>query len=303
VGSKDAGTNPAPQINGGLLDPSTFPAYLRSQSTAPSDGPVVDAQKPQITGPLDSDVHAEVLQDIQDAQSQLPPISLDRAAAIISGPLRTDANLDAFQKFMNAQAGLPPVQPHPETWSVNGQPYQAISASTYNPARSTHVTAAPSPEDSAAASAGVAQLEVPLGTEERTGFIAHSPSRIVVRQGKPGGDDSVDTMSFKVPAGSPVIHAHIDLRRPEMSAGISTYETPPGFVDKSQANDGFGDTQSLGFRQPVATGTIFNGQVGWHILDDGQLKFLYPAGSMPPEQISDMQRNLNDEQGKFVRKK
>jgi hypothetical protein len=62
----------APAINGGLLDPRTFPARWDPLA---ADAPVVEPQAPTITGPLDSDVHAEVLNDIQKAQSALPPAS------------------------------------------------------------------------------------------------------------------------------------------------------------------------------------------------------------------------------------
>lgn len=57
------------QIRGGMLDPSTFPSPW-----PPVDGPQIDRSPPQITGPLDTDVHAEVLRDIQKAQAALPPL-------------------------------------------------------------------------------------------------------------------------------------------------------------------------------------------------------------------------------------
>lgn len=55
--------------------------------------------------------------------------------------------------------------------------------------------------------------------------------------------------------------------------------------------------------RPVPTATVSHGQVGWHILDNGQLKFLYPAGSMTSSQIKEMQQNLDQEQKKFLRSK
>jgi hypothetical protein len=48
---------------------------------------------------------------------------------------------------------------------------------------------------------------------------------------------------------------------------------------------------------------VSDGQVGWHVLDGGRLKFIYPTGSMSQEQIDLMQQNLNYEQGKFLRPK
>ena len=250
-------------IQGGLLDSTTFPARRAPPET---DSPAIDRPAPEITGPLMTDPHAEVLQDI-----------------------------------LNAQARLPPVRPHPETWLINGQPYLAIEAGNFDPTRSSGVTSMPTPADSAAAMAGVAQVEVPLGIAERGGYIADNPSRVVVAYGKPGGSDNADTLTFGVPQGSPPIHGHIDRRRPDPSDPFGPPEKPPGMVDRPDANDGFGDTQSLSFQPPAPTATVSNGQVGWHVLQDGQLKFLYPPGSMTPAQIQEMRRNLDQEQWKFLR--
>jgi hypothetical protein len=57
-GGADGG---APVINGGLLDPRTFPS---SWGRLASDGPSLDRPDPEITGPLRIDYGSEVLQDI-----------------------------------------------------------------------------------------------------------------------------------------------------------------------------------------------------------------------------------------------
>ena len=138
-----------PQVQGGLLDPATFPSQW--SPPAGSTGRRWIGRHRGSTGPGSiPDVHAQVLQDILDAQAKLPAtpddLSIDRPAAAITGPLMTDPHAEVFQNFMNAQAGLPPVKPHPETWFVNGQPYLAISRErTFDPALSSHMTSMPTP--------------------------------------------------------------------------------------------------------------------------------------------------------------
>jgi hypothetical protein len=233
------------RIQGGLLDPSTFPP----NRVVPADL-VVPPQEPVLTGPLMSDAHAEVLQDV-----------------------------------LNAQAKLWPVRPRPESWSINGQPYLAITAGNFDPARSSHVTSMPTPADSAVAFAERSKIAA-TGSEERAGYIARAPSRVVEVRGKAGGGDRFDTYTYHQPTDSPGIHGHID-------------NSSEGMVDSTEAKGGYGDTFSLQWPQPMAT--VYRGQVGWHVLDDGRLKFLYPPGSMTDEQIGKMQQNLDQEQRKFLR--
>jgi hypothetical protein len=281
---------PPPRIDGGLLDPSTF----LTPWPPITDSPQLDRPAPEITGPLDTDVHAQVLQDILDAQAKLPPI--DRPAPLVNGPLMTDPHAEVFQNFLNAQAGLPSVKPHPETWSVNGQPYLAIGAGTFDPSRSNHVTAMPTPEESAAAVAGRFRVGVPVGDEEKAGFISHSPSRVVSVAGTAGSGLGFDTYSYLQPVGFPPIHGHIDQRPPG-----SSEEPSDGFVDSTKGPGGLGDAWSLYGPNAEPLATVSHNRVGWHVLDNGQLKFLYPPGSMGSSQIGRMQKNLDDEQQKFLR--
>jgi hypothetical protein len=110
-------TGQGPVLRGGLLNPSTFPSI-------PPNG--VAPQPSILSGPLDPDVHAEVIQDILDAQSQLPPLApaqssgdptkwggewLDPPAPQISGPLDTNTHAEALRDIQNAQAKLPGVSP------------------------------------------------------------------------------------------------------------------------------------------------------------------------------------------------
>lgn len=114
-----AGQGPA--IHGGLLTPSTFPWIVPG---APwPDGPTIAPQPPILSGPLAHDVHAEVLQDILDAQAKLPPLAsaprsakpadgdggwLDPPAPEITGPLDTDTHSEVLRDILSAQAQLPP---------------------------------------------------------------------------------------------------------------------------------------------------------------------------------------------------
>lgn len=283
----------APLVNGGLLDPRTFPK------------PWPPASEPHSP---DQDIRDEVERDILAAQAKLrqggaPAAgdaahgdeSLERPPQAITGPLRTDVPDYLIQNVLNAQAGLPAVRPHPETWLVNGQPYLAISASSTDPSRSNGLTSMPTPADSAAATAGMAQVSVPMGNAERVGYIGHSPSRVVPVQGQAGSGDDFDTYTYQQPRGSPSIHGHID-SRPRGSSELPS----DGFVDSTEARGGLGDAWSLAqYAQPMAT--VSHGQVGWHVMDNGQLKFLYPQGSMTPDQIQRMQKNLDQEQKKLLR--
>jgi hypothetical protein len=114
----------APAIRGGLLSPSTFPSIWLDG--ARSDEPALAPQPPILSGPLDQDVHAEVLQDILDAQARLPPLTsgqrsgdpaswdagwLDPPAPQITGPLDSDTRAEVLRDIQNAQAQLPPVSP------------------------------------------------------------------------------------------------------------------------------------------------------------------------------------------------
>jgi hypothetical protein len=112
-----AGAGP-PVIDGGLLDPRTFPSPWP---------PAPTQDQPQATPPSpDQDVHAQVLQDILDAQAKLPPIGTQRAddagsysgydlqrlPPAITGPLDTDIHAEVLKDIQNAQARLPPLRLH-----------------------------------------------------------------------------------------------------------------------------------------------------------------------------------------------
>ena len=68
-------------------------------------------------------------------------------------------------------------------------------------------------------------------------------------------------------------------------------------VDNPKANGGLGDTNPLKAGLPNAT--VSHGQIGWHEIVNGQLKFTYPDGALSSTQNAEMQRNLNNEQQLF----
>ncbi len=175
----------------------------------------------------------------------------------------------------------------------------------------------PSPEVMAAAAAGASTVAVPNGSDERGGYIVEFPQAptgadadpntglvtalrfkpMVLRPSsgvKPGATDSVNTLTIPIPANAEAgIHGHID----------SGPEASDGFVDSVAANKGYGDTMALSLGFPVPMATVSRGQVGWHVLDRGQLKFIYPQGAMSPSEMRQMQQNLDKEQLQFQRQR
>ena len=115
IGDRDMDGGGAPGINGGLLDPRTFP----------SPWPPAPTPEPQAAPPSpDQNVHAQVLQDILDAQAKLPPTrsqmaddaggydghELQRPPPAITGPLDADTHAEVLKDILNAQAKLPPLR-------------------------------------------------------------------------------------------------------------------------------------------------------------------------------------------------
>jgi len=321
-----AGDGAAPQVRGGLLDPSTFPSQ---GSPAADDGPSIARPVPTITGPLDTDVHAQVLQDIQDAQARLSPIStpaddlpdewMERSTPLIKHPLDTDAHAEVLQDVLSAQTKLPPIQALQDGGSAVFDPkaYSVLQAEGFDPTRLNGVNTMPSAEMAALAIAGAPTVAVTDGGPEKMTYMVPSyfpvPPTVADMDPKTGLATTLRTKPFvflptpsRVTAGagrgydmaasSPpsdalaVDHGHRD--------GISD-----GFVDAPTGKYPYGDTQSLSLQNPIPTATVSDGRVGWHVLDKGRLKFIYPNGSMTPDQIEKMQQNLNAEQQKFLRPK
>jgi hypothetical protein len=111
---------------------------------------------------------------------------------------------------------------------------------------------------------------------------------------KSGVTDTANLLRIALPGNALAgMHGHID----------SGPEASDGFVDSHLDADGYGDTMSLSGMNPVPMATVSHGQVGWHVLDRGQLKFIYPEGAMSPGQIRQMQENLDKEQRKFQRRR
>ncbi len=117
---------------------------------------------------------------------------------------------------------------------------------------------------------------------------------------RPGSGNGYDNAHMLLPANALAVeHGHID---DGPAAPDGTPIRSDGMVDNTFAEGGFGDTDSL-FKLNIPTATVSEGRVGWHGIDKGQLKFIYPQGSMTPEQIKLMQQNLDSEQNLFMRSK
>ncbi len=111
-----------------------------------------------------------------------------------------------------------------------------------------------------------------------------------------------NTLDFDYPRSFPqnteaLTHGHID-------DGPKGWDGRPirsdGMVDAPMENKGFGDAVALQIPMPMAT--VSEGKVGWHVMENGQLRFMYPAGALTTDQIKSIQANLNREQKKFHRR-
>ena len=187
----------------------------------------------------------------------------------------------------------------------DGPRYKTIKAQSFDPSNSNGDTAVATPEMRAAAQAAADQYRVQKGIAEKAGFLAPDANGRQSYQGgggsRAGSTSSADTLGVQVPDNaSALLHGHIERSTDPESGGDD------GMVDEPGANYGYGDTESLSrehVKRPIPTATEYNGQVGWHEIDNGQLQYTYPEGSMTPAQEQQMQKNLNREQKKFRRPK
>ncbi|MGZ3272706.1 MAG: hypothetical protein ACXU82_04750 [Caulobacteraceae bacterium] len=279
----------APVIDGGLLDPRTFPARFDGSGTPEDEW--IERPALSIRRPLDTDIHTEVLRDILNAQAKLPPARPPQDGVMIFG----------------------------------GRKYIVLQAETFDPARSNGVTAMPSNEMVDAGIAGAPTVAVSYGPEEKMAYIIPFPvvptsADIDPQTGlasalrmKPtvfmpsgpaaatGASVAGNTARGRPPANALAVgHGHIDDGPPDP---FGQSPRSDGMVDSPGDNGGYGDTDSLRLSNPIPTATVSNGRVGWHGIDDGRLKFVYPPGAMTPEQVQQMHKNLNREQNLFLRSK
>jgi hypothetical protein len=171
--------------------------------------------------------------------------------------------------------------------------YARIEAD-WDPARSSGKTVWPSDEILDAGERHKGAYDTKDG-KEKLDFFGIDSSGAVVLQGANGKVTSRAHNEFDSARGRPhpdskaTIHWHID-------------KDSDGFVDHPGSGEfAAGDANPL--RQGLPNGTVSDGEVGWHGLDNGRLVFLYPNGTMTNDQIRQKQRNLNREQKLFYRKK
>lgn len=168
-----------------------------------------------------------------------------------------------------------------------------MTADSFNEGQSNHKTIIASPDVKAAVERGKGQVTSSRG-DEKLGFVtpdANGTPTLQPGEGvHTGSTNTGSTATAKVPAGAmAVAHGHIE-SGPNRSNGM---------VDDPKSNGGYGDMQSLRPGVELPNATVYNGQVGWHELKNGQATFSYPNGAMTSSQASQMQRNLNNEQKLF----
>ena len=144
----------------------------------------------------------------------------------------------------------------------------------------------------AAANVGKDAAATKSGSTEKIAAVEKTADgKLAVATVKGSGDGSSSTgttASVKLPGDTVAgMHGHID-SGPDRSNGM---------VDSPRDNGGLGDASSLKVGVPMAT--VSQGQVGWHEMENGTLKFSAPAGAMTPSQMSAIQQNLNVEQKQF----
>ena len=144
----------------------------------------------------------------------------------------------------------------------------------------------------AAANVGKDAAATKSGSTEKIAAVEKTADgKLAVATVKGSGDGSSSTgttASVKLPGDTVAgMHGHID-SGPDRSNGM---------VDSPRDNGGLGDASSLKVGVPMAT--VSQGQVGWHEMSNGTLKFSAPAGAMSSSQMSAIQQNLNVEQKQF----
>jgi hypothetical protein len=239
-------------------------------SPAPAIGGVLGSGVDNGVSPLDGVLGAQAPWRKGSASSVWPPVTPADAAGATpsSGPLGS-----------SVPASDSPV-------------YETLKATNYDPARSNGRTVNVTPDIMRAGRAGAMMVAVPADDEEKLGYIAPLPDGQLmvgaVSGARPSDTRTTSTVTGVLPTGSvAAIHGHID-QGPNASEGM---------VDHPEGQHRYGDSFSL--LSGIPMGTVSNGQVGWHVLANGQLQYIYPRGSMTDDEKDAMQSNLNVEQRLF----
>lgn len=176
------------------------------------------------------------------------------------------------------------------------------------------------------------QVAVPSGRKERGAYLVRKPSelpwsdRLRLGRTKSGEDEPfldvpVQDSYFSVPAvnaktGSTatadtlnfgnkmywprgtlaITHGHID---------SGPYRSD-GMVDEVNPDEDlpYGDSVSLAIETPMPQATVYKGQVGWHFIENGRLKFMYPVGAdgVDRRQLGLLQDHLDKAQTRYQRR-
>lgn len=215
---------------------------------------------------------------------------------------------------------------------IGGADYDVISATTFDPLVSSGATAVPNEDLMATAILSRGQVTVPSGPNERGAYFVRKPSelpwsdRLRVGRIEPGEDESyldvpVKDSYFSVPAtkaktGSTASASTLNFGKkrywPKGTVAITHghIESGPdqsdGMVDEIAPDDElpFGDSVAVAVGEPMPQATVYKGKVGWHFIENGQLKFMYPTGAdgVDSRQLDLLQEHLDKAQIAYQRR-
>ncbi len=233
-----------------------------------------------------------------DGLSIEPVPTLDLAPPVDIGPLDNTVP----DVVINPPGGGGPVS----YGTINDAPYSVIWAK-FDPSQSNGMTSQFDPGIVAAGTQSVTLLRT-SSDQETVGSISlqlvNPPPVDSDLQGGPQisalttslefgnkttSDTTANTSTLKAyPDSVALTHGHID--------GVSE-----GMIDSPQLEHPYGDTSTLALNEPISLGTEYGGQVGWHIIVNGQLAYVYPQGALSSGQANQIQGNLNQEQNLFYK--
>ena len=195
---------------------------------------------------------------------------------------------------------------------ADGQTVLAAAVKPENAARLNGRDAIVTAQIRAIAQANIDKVRVRAGQYEKTVVAYLLPDGTVeVRPlGKGTTRGSVDTGDFisggTSGPGRPlfIIHGHIERYTSPSDGLLSRRRGAQDMVDDPDNPEAkyLGDAYSL-MRLGIPVATVYNGYIGWHEIRDGQLIFSAPTAALSKDQINALQRNLNQEQDRFLTRK
>lgn len=220
----------------------------------------------------------------------------------------------------------------PTARRIGGKDYNVISATTFDPLVSSGATAVPNEDLMSTAIVNRGQVTVPTGPDERGAYLVRKPSelpwsdRLRIGRIEPGEDEPyldvpVQDSYFSVAAekaktGSTATASTLNFGKkrywPKGTVAITHghIESGPdqsdGMVDEIAPGDDlpYGDSVAVAVGEPMPQATVYKGGVGWHFIENGQLKFMYPSGAAGEDsrQLDLLQKHLDKAQIAYQRR-